>query len=119
MFYDQVKEGVLKYVQSEVINKAEGPMKFVLYTGVALATPKLDEMYKQYKHHPVIKALEIIKENDEIDTNALHIAMKQAISQVGRFEFMGIIFNAQDVDMLFKYINQGGMNYETQTSKVE
>lgn len=119
MFFSQVKEGVIKYAQNEIINKAEGAMKFVLYTGVALAVPKLDEMYNQFKTHPILKALDVIKPNDEIDTDKLHLAMKQAISQIGRFEYMGIIFNAQDIDNLFKYINQGGVKYETQANEIK
>ena len=119
MFFSQVKEGLLNYIQNEIISKAEGPMKFVLYTGVALATPKLDEMYNQYKHNPVIKTLDIIKDNDEIDVQALHKAMRHAIVKMERFEFMGIIFNVNDVDNLFKYINQvqGGVTNERQINQ--
>lgn len=118
MFFSQVKEGIIEYAQTEIINKAEGPMKFVLYTGIALLTPKLDEMYEQYKHNPVIKALGIVKDNDEIDMPVLYRAMKEAIRKVERFEYMGIIFNEQDVDILYRNIvrHQGGGNNETQTN---
>lgn len=119
MFFNQVKEGIIEYTQTEIINKAEGPMKFVLYTGVALLAPKLDEIYTQYKQHPVIKALGIIKENDEIDVSILYNAMKDAIKKLEKFEFMGIIFNEQDVDILYRNIMRhqvGGENNETQIS---
>lgn len=107
MFFKQVKEGLLNYIHNEIVNKAEGPMKFVIYTGVALFTPKLDEMFHQYKNHPVIKATGIIKDNDEIEMATLYRAMKDAIKKVERFEFMGIIFNEQDVDVLYRHIIQG------------
>jgi hypothetical protein len=119
MFFNQVKEGIIEYAQTEIINKAEGPMKFVLYTGVALLTPKLDEMYAQYKQHPVIKALGVIKENDEIDVPILYNAMKDAIKKLERFELMGVIFNEQDVDILYRNIMRhqgGGESNETQTN---
>lgn len=106
MFYNQVKEGLISYVQNEIIHKAEGHMKFVLYTAVALMVPKLDEMYHQYKKHPVIEALGLISENDEIDVGALYQAMKDAMHKLGKVEFMGIIFNASDVETLYKYIIQ-------------
>ena len=119
MFFNQVKEGILNYVQTEIVNKAEGPMKFVIYTSVALVSPKLDEMFEQYKNHPVVTALGIIKNNDEIDVEILYRAMKDSINKLGRFEFMGIIFSPQDVDLLYKHILQvkGGVSNETQTNE--
>lgn len=115
MIYAQVKEGILQYAQNEIINKAQGPAKFLLYTGLSLISPKLDEMYQQYKTNPLIKSLDIIKDNDEIDVDKLYTAMKNAINKVGKFEFMGVIFNSNDVDLLYNHIrNQGGGAHETQ-----
>lgn len=104
MTYHTVKEGILEYVHHEIVDKAHGTNKFLLYTGLALLTPKLDEMYHQYKAHPVIKALEIIHDDDHIDVDKLYTAMKQAITHVGKFEFMGIIFDHNDVDSLYSHI---------------
>lgn len=104
MTYHTVKEGVLEYVHHEIINKAQGTNKFLLCTGLALITPKLDEMYQQYKEHTLIKSLGIIQDNDNIDVDKLYSAMKQAINNVGKFEFMGIIFDNNDIDSLYSHI---------------
>lgn len=102
--YRNVKEGLLEYLQKEVLDKAQGTNKFLLYTGFALLTTRMDEMFHQYKNHPVLKALDIVKENDQIDVDCLYTAMKHAISKVGTFEIMGIIFNDHDVDALYSHI---------------
>ena len=109
MKFNHVKEGILKYIHDEVVSKAEGPMKFIMYTGIALAVPKLDLMYEQYKNHPLITALEIIKD-DEIDIDVLYTAMKEAMNKVEKVEYMGIIFNAQDVDMIYNCIVKQSYN---------
>ena len=117
MLYEHVKNGVLQYAQTEIINKAQGSTKFLLYTGLVLLSPKLDEMYKQYKDNAVVLALDIIKDNDDIDVDKLYMAMKEAINNVGKFELMGVVFNHEDVESLYRHIKkQGGVSYETQAS---
>lgn len=104
MTYLNVKNGLLNYIHQEIIEKAQGTNKFLLCAGVALLTPKLDEMYHQYKEHPVIKALGVIHDNDHIDVDVLYDAMKHAINKVGKVELMGIIFNSSDIDSLYSHI---------------
>ena len=107
MTFNQVEVGIINYINNEIAIKAQGPMKFIIYTGMALGTPKLEEMFIQYKGHPIIKALGIIGEDDEIDIDKLYTAMKKAISKVDTFEYMGIRFNERDVDSLYNYIRKG------------
>lgn len=109
MKFKHIKEGILNYIHEEVVSKADGPMKFIMYTGIALAVPKLDLMYEQYKNHPLITALELIKD-DEIDIEALYTAMKEAMNKVDKVEYMGIIFNEQDVDMVYNHIMKQSYN---------
>lgn len=107
MTFNQVEVGIVNYINNEIAIKAQGPMKFLIYTGMALGTPKLEEMFVQYKSHPMIKALGVIDESDDIDIDKLYSAMKKAISKVDTFEIWGIRFNERDVDSLYNYIRKG------------
>lgn len=77
----------------------------LLYAGVALATPKMEEMFNQYKDNSIIQALEIVREDGTINVDALYNAMKHAMNKMGTVEYMGIKFNSDDVDKLYNYIH--------------
>ena len=54
--------------------------------------------------NPIILQLDIIDENGDIDIDTLEDVMHKAMEKTGKFEFMGIIFNDDDVSSLFKHI---------------
>ena len=54
--------------------------------------------------NPIILQLDIIDENGDIDIDILEDVMHKAMEKTGKFEFMGIIFNDDDVSSLFKHI---------------
>ena len=107
MTFNQIETGLMKYIQNEIAAKAQGPMKFIIYTGTFLGTIRFEEMFNQYKDHPLIKSLGVIGENEEIDVETLYSAMKRAMETIGTFEYMGIKFNMSDVDSLYNYIRRG------------
>lgn len=101
----KVEQGLLAYINNELIAKATGTTKFLLYAGVALATPKMEEMFNQYKDNSIIQALEIVRGDGTINVDALYNAMKHAMNKMGTVEYMGIKFNSDDVDKLYNYIH--------------
>lgn len=102
----EVELGLLDYINKELAPKATGIQKFLMYTGASLGAGKLEQMFHQYKDHPVMKALDVVSDTEDIDIDKLYTAMKQAIKQVGKVEFMGILFDEKDIDTIYKYLKK-------------
>lgn len=100
----QLEVGLTNYINDEIVTKAPGHIKFLIYTGMAVVAPKFEDMYNQYKDNSLMHSLGIIHEDGEIDVDMLYRAMKDAIKKMGKVEFMGIIFREDDVDKLYQHL---------------
>lgn len=106
MKFHQVETGLMKYIQEEIAAKAPSHLKFIIYAGTFLGTVKFEDMFEQYKDHPLIKALGVIHEDGDIDVDTLYVAMKKAIDKMGTFDYMGITFDEEDVNSLYNHIKR-------------
>lgn len=104
MKLSQIQIGIANYVQSEIAEKATGVKKFTVYAGTFLILAKIEQITKSLVNHPLINQLGIIDKNGDVDVEMLEVVMHQAMEKTGKFEFMGIIFNDDDVTALFEHI---------------
>lgn len=106
MKLQEIEIGILDYVNNEIAPKANGLTKFLIYSGTALGTVKLENLIGKYK--PLMLQLGIMNTDGDIDIEALYQAAKTGIQNSGSFTAMGIIFDESDIDNLYKYIKEGG-----------
>lgn len=104
MKLSQLQIGMANYIQTEIADKATGVKKFTVYAGTFLILAKIEKITNVLMQNPIILQLDIIDENGDIDIDTLEDVMHKAMEKTGKFEFMGIIFNDDDVSSLFKHI---------------
>ena len=109
--YNQVVNGMSKYIDQEIINKIQGWQKWVLGTGTAVMLSKGSNIFNGIKNHPVIKMLDVIDENDMIDIDTIYTELrKQAEKGTVTFDapMIGTItLTSDDVDKLYHLIKEG------------
>jgi hypothetical protein len=93
----QIENGILAFVEKEIAAKATGFKKFAVY----FIMPNLKNLIPEY-----MNKLMLTNTND-VDLDTLYNNAKIAIKKSGQFEFMGVIFNETDVDLLYRYIKEG------------
>lgn len=106
--YNQVMNGVIKYVDSEILDKIQGWQKWVVGAGIGVALNKTSEIFNELKKNTLIKTLSIIDDNDMIDIDTLYKEIKkQARKSSVSFSvpMLGTMtLNEGDVDKLYNFI---------------
>ena len=109
--YNQVVNGVAKYIDQEIINKIQGWQRWALGAGAGIMMNKGTNMFKAFKAHPVVKMLEVIDDNDMIDIDTIYAELrKQAEKGSATFDapMIGTItLTKDDVDKLYRLIKEG------------
>jgi hypothetical protein len=109
---NQVQNGIVKYLDSEIVPNINGWQKWVFGALASTAMLKTTNIFNALKENPLIKMLEIIDENDNIDIDTLYREfLKQA--QKGAVTFAvpmigAMTLNHTDVEKLYRYIIEGG-----------
>lgn len=105
--YEQVINGLTKFIDNEIISQLSGNQKILLGIGAGVALRKGENLYNGLKNNSMIKMLGIINE-DKIDIETLYEeAKKQATKEVIRVEIpmIGILkLNEEDIEKLYGYI---------------
>lgn len=106
--YNQVMNGVIKYVDNEILDKIQGWQKWVVGAGIGVALNKTSEIFNELKKNVMIKTLGIIDDNDMIDIDTLYREIKkQARKSAVSFSvpMLGTMsLNESDVDKLYNFI---------------
>ena len=109
---NQVQQGLSRYIDNELTSKMTGAQKWIFGAGAELYLGNISSIYNKLKVHPMVDALGIIDENDQIDIDRLYSAllhqadkgsMTMDIPVIGAFTF-----NRSDVERMYQYII-GGM----------
>ena len=111
---DQIKRGLSRYIDSEIIPKLQvGSVKKVIVgTAAALMLQNLDKSLKSLSGHPLVGALGIVDESGLIDADKLIEAAKKNIDDCGftvKLDVLGMhlgemTFKRSDLDQLRSYI---------------
>jgi hypothetical protein len=99
----QISKGLITFIEQELIIKATGKQKFIMYFLIPQIPHKVEQLFDQYKENIILNTF--IKD-DGIDLEELYYATKSAIQKSGSLELFGIIFNENDIDKLYGYISR-------------
>ena len=109
--YNQVVNGMTKYIDQEIINKIQGWQRWALGAGAGIMMTKGSNMFNALKANPIIKMLDVIDENDMIDIDTIYTELrKQAEKGSATFDapMIGTItLTKDDVDKLYRLIKEG------------
>ena len=109
--YNQVVNGMSRYIDQEIVNKMQGWQKWALGAGAGIMMTRGANTFNALKNHPIVKMLEVIDENGMIDIDTIYSELrKQAekgsatidIPMVGT-----ITLTKDDVDKLYRLIKEG------------
>ena len=109
--YNQVVNGMAKYIDQEIINKIQGWQRWALGAGAGIMMNKGANIFNALKVNPIIKMLEVIDDNDMIDIDTIYTEIrKQAEKGSATFDapMIGTItLTKDDVDKLYHLIKEG------------
>lgn len=111
--YNQVVNGVTKYIDSEILPKVDGWSKIAVGIVLAGAVKKGDAVVEQIKTIPIVKMIGIVDEENRVDIEVIYEELKKQVSvEPLRMELPGVgkvTFTREDVDKLYSHIVGGGM----------
>lgn len=97
---EQIQAGVVKFIEAEIASKATGFKKF----GIYFMLPTIQKKVVDYLQNIKEFMPDLFDENSNVKLDKFYNNAKSAIQKSGQFEYMGIIFNENDVDKLFASI---------------
>ena len=107
----KVIDGVSRYIDEEIINKINGLNKWVIGVAVETVLKRSASIFNNLKSHPMIKAMEIVNEKDEIDIELIYRELKKQAQKSAvtmDIPLVGALtLNEQDVDKLYGIIMGG------------
>ena len=108
-YASQVLNGLMNYVDSEVMGKLPTSGKWVVGTAVNLMTNKAQNVIDTLSDNEIVKMLGIVDEEGMIDIDELLSAMKTSADRYGVLSvdvpLIGrLSFSSSDVDSLKNYI---------------
>lgn len=105
---DQVMMGLTKFIDNEILTKINGWQKWVIGTGLGIATTKMENVFNSLKNNELVKMLELIDDNDHINVDAIYNElMKQAQREPITIDLPmlgALTLKEQDVMSLYNYI---------------
>lgn len=102
----RIRDGLVRYVDNEVLPHMTGVRKVAMGTYVALAADRLDGEMQKYIHHPAIEMLGIAND-DGVDVDKLMTTLADRFNekQTLTIPLMGdFTFERRDIEKLREYI---------------
>lgn len=106
---DQVKTGLIKYIDADIMPHLSGLRKVGLGVYVALASEKAVDMALQYRDHPAVAVLDVIDDAGNVDIDRLYQAVVPMVQSGEKIPveipLIGEIrMDRNDVEKLYRYI---------------
>lgn len=109
--YTQLINGLTRYIDNEVLNKLTGNSKLLLGIGSGIALKKAENLYRVMQENTIIKMLDIIDKEGNIDEETIFEELKkQARKQIIEVEIpmIGILkMNEEDIAKLQNFVKGG------------
>lgn len=109
--YTKVINGITKYIDEEIVNKLNGYQKWIVGAGAGIMLNKSTNIFNNLKNNVMIKNMELINENDEIDIETIYQEIKKQAQKSAvtvDIPLAGTLtLNEQDVDKLYGLIKGG------------
>lgn len=110
----QLQQGLSRYVSLEMTSKMTGAQKWIFGAGAELYIGNMAKIFNALKNHPMVSALDVISENDQIDIDKIYNAILRQADQSPMTVDIPIVgaftFNRGDVEALYNYIRESGGN---------
>ena len=106
---DQVLNGIVQYIDNEILSKMPTAGKVVAGAVVSMALKNSSTVIEQLKNNQMLKAIGAITSDGLIDVDSIAECIKQSAEKYGdviiQIPFMGnLTLKANDVDLLRRYI---------------
>lgn len=106
---EQVKNGLIKYIDADIMPHLTGLRKIGMGVYVALAADKAVEMVMQYREHPAVAVLGVIDSEGNVDIDRLYQAVAPMVQGGEKIPvdipLIGEIrMDKTDIEKLYKYI---------------
>lgn len=106
--YAKVISGFSKYIDEEIVTKLAGYQKWIVGAGAGIMLNKSTNIFNNLKLNPIIKQMELINKNDEVDIETIYREIKKQAQKSAvtvDIPFAGTLtLNEQDVDKLYSMI---------------
>lgn len=105
----QVKNGLVKYIDSDLLTHLSGWKKVALGSYVALAAQNAEAVVDRYRTHPAVSILNVIDENGNIDIEKLYAAVSANFADGQKVSFdipiIGVYtISKADVERMYQFI---------------
>lgn len=109
--YSQLIRGLTDFIDNEIVNKITGYQKWIFGTMTGVALSKSTNLFNKFKDNDLIKTLEIIDKDNNIDIDVLYTELKKQASR-GAITFEvpllgNLTLTESDVDKAYNYIKKG------------
>ena len=111
--YNQVVNGITRYVDNEIMPKLDGWSKIGMAVVVAGAVKRGDSIIEQIKAIPVVKMIGIVDDENRVDIETIYEELKKQVERepismvlpgVGK-----VTFNHDDIDKMYSHIMGGAV----------
>lgn len=99
---EQVEQGIVKFIENEIGNKATGITKFATFFALPIVTKKAGQIIDSFAENEITK--DFFDNNKNINIDEVYNMAKSAIQRSGQFTWLGMIFSESDIDKLYNYI---------------
>ena len=104
--------GIVNYADNEVINNLPTVGKWLLGTGIGIASTKANEIVDTLNNNAIVKALGIVDEDGLFDIDLIADHMRKSANRYGRMTIdipmVGrLTFSEADIDSMKNYIERG------------
>lgn len=108
---NQVKNGIAKFLDAEVVNKLPGWRSWVFGAGAIIILSKADAVIEQIREYPIVKRMGVL-DDDMVDVETLYAAFKKQAQTVGAVNITVPVIGelrvgAADLDRLYNMIMEG------------
>lgn len=106
--YEQFINGMTKFIDAEIINQLTGNSKILMGIGTGIAFKKGENIFNNLKNNGIIKMLDLVDANGNIDIETLYEEVKkQTRNEIIRLEIpmIGTLkLNEEDIEKMYSYI---------------
>lgn len=106
--YNQVINGIAKYIDEEIISQIDGWKKWVIGSGVGIALSDGTEIFNNIKNNDLVKMLGIVDKDDKINVDKIYKELKKQSKKSSitfNVPMIGVMtLTEQDVEKLYKAI---------------
>ena len=108
---DKVVTGIINFADGEVLKKLPTSGKWIVGTGIGLATGQIQNIIMQLQDNSIVKMLNIVDEEGNFDIDTISEKMKEAAIKYGNVKLSiplvgNLTFSENDIELLKNYIER-------------